>query len=53
MDMDEAIPVFTGDTDLLPWPGGYEKGSQITIDHRLPTPCTLVALMPQLHTYDR
>lgn len=53
MNMDEKIPTFTGDTDLLAWPGEYETGSQITIDHRLPTPCTLVALMPQLNTYDR
>jgi len=51
--MDNPIPLFTGDTALLPWPGEYEAPAQITIQHRLPTPCTLVALMPQLHTYDR
>ena len=51
--MDEALPLFTGDTSLLPWPGEYQNSPQITIQHRLPLPCTLVALMPQVHTYDR
>ena len=52
-DMDEPIPLYTGDTDLLAWPGEYEQGPQMLIQHRLPLPCTVVALMPQLHTYDR
>lgn len=53
MNMDEPIPVFTGDTDLLPWPGEYQTEPRVTIQHRLPTPCILVAVMPQLTTYDR
>lgn len=52
-NMDEAIPLFTGITKFLPWPNGYQTASEITIQHRLPSPCTLVALMPQLNTYDR
>lgn len=51
--MDEAVPLFTGDTAILPWPGEYQQSLQLTVQHRLPLPCTLVALMPQLHTYDR
>lgn len=51
--MDVAVPLFSGFTDILPWPEGYEQGPQIRLEHRLPTPCTIVALMPQLHTYDR
>jgi hypothetical protein len=51
--MDEPVPLYTGDTDLLAWPGEYEQGPQMMIQHRLPLPCTVVALMPQLHTYDR
>lgn len=51
--MDESVPLFTGDTSILPWPGEYQNSPQITIQHRLPLPCTLVALMPQVHTYDR
>jgi len=53
MDMDEAIPLFTGDTPALPYPGNYEQSPQIVIKHSLPTPCTVIALMPQLVTYDR
>jgi hypothetical protein len=51
--MDAPVPLFTGDTEFLPFPSGYDKGATITIEHRLPLPCTLVALMPQLSTYDR
>lgn len=52
-NMDEPVPLFTGDTALLPWPGEYQQSPQITIQHRLPLPCTLVAVMPQVFTYDR
>jgi hypothetical protein len=51
--MDESLPLFTGDTNVLPWPSGYENSPQITVEHRLPTPCTIIAFMPQVHTYDR
>lgn len=51
--MDNPVALFTGDTDALPWPGGYQQGAQLTVQHRLPTPCTLVALMPQVTTNDR
>lgn len=52
-NMDSPVPLFTGDTQLLAWPGEYQQAPQMRIEHRLPTPCTLVALMPQVHTYDR
>ena len=52
-NMDEAVPLFTGDTSLLPWPGEYQQSAQVTVQHRLPLPCTLVAIMPQVFTYDR
>ena len=52
-DMDSPVPMFTGLTPALPWPGEYQQAPQMMVQHRLPTPCTLVALMPQLHTYDR
>ena len=51
--MDAPVPLFTGDTEILPFPGGYDKGAVMTFEHRLPLPCTIVALMPQLSTYDR
>lgn len=52
-DMDAPVPLFTGQTDLLAWPGEYEKGTQMCVQHRLPLPCTVRALLPQMHTYDR
>jgi hypothetical protein len=51
--MDSPIALFTGNTPALPWPGEYQQSAQLIVEHRLPTACTLVALMPQLHTYDR
>jgi len=51
--MDAPVPLFTGQTDRLAWPGEYEKGTQMVIQHRLPLPCTVAALLPQMHTYDR
>lgn len=51
--MDNPVPLYSGDTRLLPWPGEYEKAPQMVIEHSLPFPCTIVALMPQVHTYDR
>ena len=53
MNMDEAIPLFTGDTPALPYPGNYEQSPQVILKHSLPTPCTIIAIMPQLVTYDR
>lgn len=51
--MDQPVPLFSGDTKLLPWPGEYQQSPQITVQHRLPLPCTLIAVMPQVTTYDR
>lgn len=51
--MGEPIPLFTGDTDILSMPGGYQSPVQVEINHILPLPCTVVAIMAQLSTYDR
>jgi hypothetical protein len=51
--MDNPIPLFTGDTDYLPWPQGYEKPAYITLQHTSVLPCTIIAAMPQVTTYDR
>jgi hypothetical protein len=53
MAMGEPVPLFTGDTELQSWPGDYQVAPQITIQHRLALPCTVIAVMPQVHTYDR
>jgi hypothetical protein len=46
--MDNPVPLFTGFTDALAWPSGSERGPQLMIQHRLPLPCTVVALIPEL-----
>lgn len=51
--MDTAIPVFDGDTEVLPWPEGYEQLGRVSVKHVLPGPCTVTAVMPQLLTQDR
>lgn len=51
--MDNPVPLYTGDSEMKAWPEGYEAGARVQLEHRLPLPCTIVALMPQLSTYDR
>ena len=47
--MDNPVPLFTGFTEALAWPSGSERGPQLMIQHRLPLPCTVVALIPELN----
>lgn len=45
-------PLFTGDM-LIEWPNGYDFDGFIMVRQVQPLPMTLVALMPQLDTFDR
>ena len=47
-DMDEPVPC-TRAIRICWLAGEYEQGPQMLIQHRLPLPCTVVALMPQPH----
>jgi len=51
--MSAALPLFDGDTGVLPWPDGYEQPARLTLKHTLPLPCTVTAIMPQVNTQDR
>ena len=51
--MSAALPLFDGDTEILPWPEGYEQLGRLTLKHALPLPCTITAIMPQVNTQDR
>ena len=51
--MDNPVDLETGDTDFLPWPEGYEQAVQVLLQHQTPLPCTIIAVMPQVYTYDR
>lgn len=50
--MDQAPPLFTGDK-LIDWPGGYDFDGFVMVVQDQPLPMTVVAIMPQLHTFDR
>jgi len=49
--MDTAPNPFSGDV-LVSWPDGYDDKRLITVVQDQPGPCTVVAIMPQLHTQD-
>ena len=55
-DLDEyqidAGTLYSGDTSKLPWPGGYEQAARVNLEHNQPTPCTVVAIFPQVATED-
>lgn len=53
MNMDEAVPLFSGDKGPREWPEGYEMDARVTVQHRLPLPCSILAVMPQMITQDR
>lgn len=48
--MDEPPGVFTGDTEEMHWPGGYETDGRVVISQPQPLPLTVVAIMPELST---
>jgi hypothetical protein len=50
--MDQPPAIFTGDK-LMEWPDGYNFDGYITVVQSQPLPMTIVAIMPQLHTFDR
>jgi len=50
--MNQAPPLFTGDK-LIDWPGGYDFDGFVMVVQDQPLPMTVVAIMPQLHTFDR
>ena len=39
-----------GDTPVLLWPAGHERGARIALRHSSPLPCTVLAVFPQLVT---
>ena len=49
----DAGTLLTDDTEIRAWPDGYGKRTRLPIKHAGPTPCTLVAIFPQVHTEDR
>jgi hypothetical protein len=52
MAMDQPIPLFTGDKRVK-WNGGYDRDGYINVVQDDPLPITLVAIYPQVTTYDQ
>jgi hypothetical protein len=50
--MDQAIPLYTGDTPPVPWKGGYSSTARIWYVNDQPLPSTIIALMPIVVTND-
>jgi len=51
MDMNAAVPLFTGDKDIE-FPGGFEEGDRIYVRQTQPLPITILALYPRMNTHD-
>lgn len=51
MDMDTAVPLFTGDKDIE-FRGGFEDDDRIYIQQDQPLPMTVLAFYPRLNTFD-
>jgi hypothetical protein len=52
MDMDTAIPLFTGDKEIE-FPGGYDDDAKIFVRQTQPLPMTVLAIYPRLNTFDK
>ena len=50
--MNNPPPLFTGDTEPIPWKGGYERDARIWYTNDQPLPVTLLAIMPVISTSD-
>lgn len=50
--MNSPPPLFSGDK-LVEWPGSYDFNGYVMVQQQQPLPMTVVAIMPQLHTFDR
>ena len=45
--------LLDGDTVRLPWPTRHNQSRHVTVKHTQPTPCTIVAFIPQVDVDDR
>ena len=52
MDMDTAVPMFTGDKDIE-FPGGFDDDDRIYIKQDQPLPLTVLAFYPRMNTFDK
>ncbi len=48
--MDAPVPLYTGDSPAFTMPSGWEREKRVALRHAVGTPCTIVAIFPQVHT---
>ena len=51
MDMDTAVPMFTGDKEIS-FPSGYDNDAHVVIRQTQPLPMTVLAIMRRSNTFD-
>jgi hypothetical protein len=52
MDMDTAVPLFTGDKDIE-FTGGFDDDDRVYIKQGQPLPLTVLAFFPRMNTFDK
>jgi len=52
MDMDTAVPMFTGDKEIE-FPGGFDDDDRIFVKQSQPLPLTVLAFYPRMNTFDK
>jgi hypothetical protein len=52
-EYDESLALFTGDTEHLLWPDGYETDAKLYFTDDGVFPCAILAIMPVFSVYDR
>jgi len=52
MNMDEAVPLFTGDKEIE-FPGGFDDDDRLYLQQTQPLPLTVLALYPRMNTFDK
>ena len=50
--MDAPVPLITGDTAAINIDCDYDNGQLLSIEHRGPQPCAIVAIWPQMEVKD-
>ena len=51
MSMDEAVPMFDGDKEIL-FPSGYDNDARVFVRQTQPLPMTILAVMRRSNTFD-
>lgn len=51
-DTGSAPPLYSGDSERIDWPSGYDKKAEMLFTGSTALPATILAIMPQVNTYN-